>query len=92
MLHPYILIGILLLMASLVVRLAAFSVADLSFILPMTSVGYVISVCFGKLFLHEHVSLARLIGVLLIFGATALVSSTPQNTTKVRAPISKPAL
>ncbi len=82
MLNPYIATGILLLMGSLIVRLALFSVADLTFILPMTSIGYVISVWLGKAFLNEHISIGRWIGVLLIFGATALVGSTPENTTK----------
>lgn len=80
-LNPYIVAGITMLMASLVTRMALFSVADLSFVLPMTSIGYVVAVGFGKAFLHEHVSAARWIGALLIFAATALVGSTPQNTT-----------
>ncbi len=84
-LNPYIVAGIVMLMASLVTRMALFSVADLSFVLPMTSVGYVVAVGFGKVFLHEHVSAARWIGALLIFAATALVGSTPQNTTSIAA-------
>jgi uncharacterized membrane protein len=83
MLNPYIFVGMALLMVSLLTRMALFSVADLSFVLPMTSVGYVVSVCFGKLFLHEQVSAARWIGAIMIFAATALVGSTPQNTTVV---------
>lgn len=84
-LNPYIAAGIVMLMASLVTRMALFSVADLSFVLPMTSVGYVVAVGFGKAFLHEHVSAARWVGALLIFAATALVGSTPQNTTTIVA-------
>ena len=81
MLNPYIATGILLLMGSLIVRLALFSVADLTFVLPMTSIGYVISVCLGRTFFNEHISPERWVGVFLIVGATALVGSTPQNTT-----------
>lgn len=88
MLNPYIFGGIALLMASLLTRMALFSVADLSFVLPMSSIGYVLSVFFGKVFLHEQVSASRWAGALLIFAATALVGSTPQNTTdlEMRAP------
>jgi drug/metabolite transporter (DMT)-like permease len=82
-LNPFILAGMVMLMASLLTRMALFSVADLSFVLPMTSIGYVVAVGFGKVFLHEHVSTARWIGAFLIFAATALVGSTPQNTTTV---------
>jgi drug/metabolite transporter (DMT)-like permease len=81
--NPYVVGGIVMLMASLLTRMALFSVADLSFVLPMTSIGYVLAVGFGKVFLHEHVSAARWVGAFLIFAATALVGSTPQNTTPV---------
>ena len=81
MLNPYVAAGILMLMLSLLTRLALLSVADLSFILPMTAIGYVFSVVLGKVFLHEEVSPVRWLGALLIFGAIVLVGSTPQNTT-----------
>ncbi len=81
MLHPYVAMGIAALMISLLTRMALLSIADLSFVLPMTAVGYIISVLTGKLFLHEQVSASRWLGALLIFSATFLVGSTPQNTT-----------
>jgi drug/metabolite transporter (DMT)-like permease len=83
-LNPFILAGIVMLMASLLTRMALFSVADLSFVLPMTSIGYIVAVGFGKVFLHEHVSTVRWIGAFLIFAATAVVGSTPQNTTTTK--------
>ena len=52
------------------------SVFDLSFILPVTAVGYVISTMLGRLVLHEHVSVERWIGAILISIGTALVAST----------------
>ena len=70
-----------MLVGSLLTRMALFSVADLSFILPMTAVGYVISVASGRMFLHEHVTPERWIGAILICSAVALVGSTPENTT-----------
>ena len=85
MLNPYIALGIVLLMVSLLTRLAIFSVADLSFVLPITSVGYIVSVLFGHLFLGEQITPARWVGVCLIFTATFLVGSTPQNTTPASA-------
>lgn len=43
-LNPFIAIGIVLLIGGMLSRMALLSLADLSFVLPMTSVGYVISV------------------------------------------------
>ena len=78
---PGIVGGILMMIAALLVRLALLSLADLSFILPMTAIGYVLTALFGRIFLHEEVSLQRWIAVLLIFAGAALVSATPQATT-----------
>lgn len=81
MLHPAIAVGIVMLIMALLVRLALLSVADLSFVLPMTAVGYVLAALLGRFFLHEAVSPQRWLAVGLIFAGTALVSSTPQSTT-----------
>jgi drug/metabolite transporter (DMT)-like permease len=81
MLNPFIAVGILLLIGGMLSRMALLSLADLSFVLPMTSVGYVISVVFGRVFLHEAVSPERWLGVLLIFLAALLVGSTSHKTT-----------
>ena len=81
MLDPAIALGIVMLIMALLVRLALLSVADLSFVLPMTAVGYVLAALLGRFFLHEVVSPQRWLAVALIFAGTALVSSTPQSTT-----------
>ena len=70
-----------MLILALLARLALLSVADLSFILPMTAIGYVLAALLGRVFLHEAVSPQRWLAVTLIFGGAALVSSTPQSTT-----------
>ncbi len=82
MLNPFVTLAIAMLIVALLVRMALLSVADLSFVLPMTAVGYVIAAVFGKLFLHEDVSPQRWLGVLLIFAGVALVGSTSQKTTE----------
>ena len=81
MLDPAIALGIVMLILALLVRLALLSVADLSFVLPMTAVGYVLAALLGRFFLHEAVSPQRWLAVALIFSGTALVSATPQSTT-----------
>jgi drug/metabolite transporter (DMT)-like permease len=82
MLNPFVTLAITMLILALLVRMALLSVADLSFVLPMTAVGYVIAAVFGKLFLHEDVSVGRWLGVLLIFAGAVLVGSTSQKTTE----------
>ena len=81
MLDPAIAVGIAMLIVALLVRLALLSVADLSFVLPMTAIGYVLAALMGRIFLHEAVSAQRWLAVALIFGGAALVGSTPQSTT-----------
>ena len=80
MFHPGIAVGIAMLILALLVRLALLSLADLSFILPMTAIGYVLAALLGRFFLHEQVSPQRWLAVALIFAGAALVSSTPQAT------------
>lgn len=81
MLNPFVAMGIAALILALLARMALLSLADLSFVLPVTAVGYVITVVIGKTFLHEFVSNQRWLGALLIFAGAALVSSTSRNTT-----------
>ena len=81
MLNPFVAMGIAALVIALLTRMALFSVADLSFVLPVTAIGYVIAVFIGKLFLHETVTRQRWLGTLLIFAGAALVGSTSPDTT-----------
>jgi uncharacterized membrane protein len=62
--------------------MALLSMADLSFVLPVTAVGYVISVYLGKALLNETVTRQRWLGTLLIFAGAILVGSTSRNTTQ----------
>ena len=81
MLNPFVAMGVVALILALLTRMALLSLADLSFVLPVTAVGYVIAVFLGKAFLHETVSNQRWLGTLLIFAGAILVGSTSRNTT-----------
>jgi drug/metabolite transporter (DMT)-like permease len=81
MIDPFAAAGIAMLILSIFARMAIFSVADLSFVLPVTAVGYVLAALLGHAILSEPVSGARWLGTILIFAGAALVSSTPRNTT-----------
>jgi uncharacterized membrane protein len=82
MLEPAVAAGVVLLIVSLLARMALLSLADLSYVLPVTAIGYVLAALIGKYFLNETVSTQRWIGTVLIFIGAALVSSTSQSTTK----------
>jgi len=81
MLDPYVAGGIVMLIVALLVRMALLSLADLSFVLPTTAIGYVLSAAFGRIFLKEPVSPTGWLAVALIFAGAALVGSTPRSTT-----------
>jgi uncharacterized membrane protein len=80
MLNPFVALGIAALILGLLTRMALFSLADLSFVLPLTATGYIFSTLLGKIFLAEHVTLGRWLGTVLIFLGTTLVVSTAEKT------------
>jgi uncharacterized membrane protein len=82
MMNPFVAMGIAALILSLLTRMALLSLADLSFVLPVTAVGYVIAVVIGRVFLHETVTTQRWLGTVLIFGGALLVGSTSRKTTQ----------
>jgi uncharacterized membrane protein len=75
-LEPLVAIGMLMQFFWLLLRMKLLSLADLSFVLPVTAAGYVITTFLGRVFLHEQVSTQRWIAVLLISVGTALAGST----------------
>jgi drug/metabolite transporter (DMT)-like permease len=90
MLDPLVIGGVVMQIVWLLARMSLFSVADLSFVLPVTAAGYGISTLLGRLVLHEHVSAARWAGAILIslgtgFAASTSHKTTAQNTTSGRS-------
>lgn len=80
MLDPFVAIGVISLILALLTRMVLLSLADLSFVLPVTAVGYVIAVFLGKTVLQEAVSGRRWLGTILIFIGAALVGSTGEKS------------
>ena len=78
---PWVALGISLLILWLAARMALLSWADLSFVVPVTAVGYALAAVAGHFLLGEHVSPQRWAGALLIAAGTALVGSTSIRTT-----------
>jgi drug/metabolite transporter (DMT)-like permease len=85
--QPWVALGVLLLIVWMLSRMALLSWADLSYVLPLTSIGYVLVAIVGWLLLHESIPGRRWAGIVLIMGGVALVSvgSTPQTTPRPKA-------
>ena len=79
-LSPLVALGVSLLILWTLSRMTLMSWADLSYILPVTAIGYVLSALAGKIFLAEHISLLRWGGTLLIVAGIALVGRTQAET------------
>jgi len=81
LMNPWVAAGVGLLICWTLSRLALLSWADLSYVLPVTAIGYVLTVLAGKLVLAEQVSWKRWMGTLLIVAGVSLVGRTPIRTT-----------
>ena len=72
--------GILLLLAFFAAYMTALSWADLTYVLPATSLGYVLLALIAKFVLHEQVSALRWVGIALIAVGVSFVASGPELT------------
>ena len=79
-LNPWVAVGILLLLAFFATYMTALSWADLTYVLPATSLGYVILALVARFVLHEHVSPLRWLGIVLITGGVGFVAGGPSLT------------
>jgi drug/metabolite transporter (DMT)-like permease len=77
---PQILMGIALLIAFFASYLASLSWADLTYVLPATSIGNVIVALLARFWRHEQISPARWLGILLITAAVGFVAQGPSYT------------
>lgn len=77
LLHPAVIAGIVILILWQLLRATLLSIADLSFVLPVTSIGYALNAVMGWAFLGEQISPQRAWGIVLITVGTALAGLTP---------------
>lgn len=78
--NPWVLLGIFSLLAFMASYMTALSFADLTYVLPATAIGYVNMALISRFWLHEHVSLARWAGIVLIVVGVGLVAGGPSRT------------
>jgi drug/metabolite transporter (DMT)-like permease len=81
---PTFWLGTALLIAFFLLYAASLSWADLSFVLPATSFGYVVNVAFAHYFLNEPISGMRWVGTLLISVGVVVVSRSGVRTTRTQ--------
>ncbi|MEP6643276.1 MAG: EamA family transporter [Acidobacteriaceae bacterium] len=78
--NPWVALGILFLLGFFATYMAALSWADLTYVLPATSLGYVLLALIAKFLLHEQISPMRWVGILLISGGVGFVTRGPALT------------
>lgn len=78
--NPSVTVGILLLLAFFTCYMSALSWADLTYVLPATSLGYVLVALIGHFSFHEEISLTRWFGISLIAAGVGIVAAGPSLT------------
>ena len=75
-----VIVGIVLLIGFFASYMSALSWADLTFVMPATAFGNVVIALLSRFFLHEHLSLSRWVGILLLTSAVGFVANRPART------------
>lgn len=73
-LNPWILLGLVLYGASVVLWIVALSRVDVSFAYPMLSIGYIIVAVAGAVLFHEPLGMYKILGIALIIMGVILLS------------------
>jgi len=79
---PWVMVGVLLLLGFFASYLTALSWADLTFVLPATSLAYVAVAFLSKFWLHEQISIGRWFGIALITAGVGFVTQGPAFTAR----------
>lgn len=77
---PLVLLGVALLILWVLSRMTLLSWADLSYVLPVTSFGYVLSALAARFLLAESITPWRWAGTLLIIAGICVVGTTAPKT------------
>ncbi len=75
-LSPFVLLGLLCYVVSLVIWLMVLSRVEVSYAYPLLSVGYIVTAFAGKLFFNEAIGPVRWAGILVICAGVYLVTRT----------------
>jgi uncharacterized membrane protein len=89
--HPWVALGVALLILWTLTHMALLSWADLSYVMPVTAISYVVTAFAARLFLGEYVSVYRWTGIVLITAGVTLVGRTEASSTAGGTPAGAPA-
>lgn len=87
-LNPWVGLGVALLLGFFAAYTTALSWADLTYVLPASSLGYVLLALIARFLLHEQVSAARWIGIALVAGGVGFVATGPELTRRPKRGVS----
>lgn len=77
---PWVFTGVLLLLVFFASYLTALSWADLTYVLPASSLAYVAIAFLSRFWLHEQISVSRWAGIALITAGVGFVTQGPAYT------------
>jgi drug/metabolite transporter (DMT)-like permease len=77
---PWVFVGVLLLLVFFASYLTALSWADLTYVLPASSLAYVAIAFLSRFWLHEQISVSRWAGIALITAGVGFVTQGPAYT------------
>ena len=78
--NPWVTLGILLLLAFFTCYMSALSWADLTYVLPASSLGYVLVALVARFAFHEEISFSRWLGIAMIAAGVGFVAAGPSVT------------
>jgi drug/metabolite transporter (DMT)-like permease len=79
-LNPWVALGILCLLTFFSCYISALSWADLTYVLPATSLGYVLVSFIGRIGFHEVISPTRWVGIMMIAAGVGFAAAGPSVT------------
>jgi drug/metabolite transporter (DMT)-like permease len=80
-LNPWVMVGVLCLLAYFATYLSSLSWADLTYVLPASASGYIVVALIARFVLHEHVTPIRWVGLILIVGGVGFLAGGSHLTT-----------
>lgn len=84
--HPLVLLGVVLLITWLISQLSLLSRTDMSYAMPVTGSGYILTALLGFFFLGEGIPLTHWAGIAMIGFGVALVGQTTPRISGRRRP------
>jgi len=74
--EPNVFIGLVLYILASVIWLTVLSKADVSYVYPMISLGYILTAFLAKFYFNENITILRWFGILLILGGVFLIAKS----------------